>query len=484
MEKNRFAPTTINEYFHWLENTVRPETDLYQAAHSYMNAERERFQQEENTDQPFLSIITRTQGKRPDMLRETLLCLTAQSNVDFELLLMGHNLTDEQNRLVTEIVEELPEWMREKTRLIPVVGGTRSTPLNLGFEQANGKYIAVLDDDDIAFENWVEEFYQLSLKNKGKILHTYTVMQDWETVGDTIPRAAGSPSQMYCRDFKFWDELFVNTSPLCALAFPAYAFKELGIRFDETMTTTEDWDYLMRCAFLTGVANSSEVTFLYRHWLNAESSATVHSRAEWDSNYARIVENFVQTPMVMHSGALRGIIDRYATVKSEQVATNQEMFYDDGTGFNASKTLKVESCDNGSEYTSCFRLKEAKKLEAIRYDPEPCGNISVSDLSIRVLTEDGAEMIYTADDVKTNGCKDNGKLLFLKADPQIVVKFRQPVCVKSVEVNCKVVYALLDDEIEIIIRKEARKTTLLYRAARKCRHILRKVKNKIKRMCK
>ncbi|HVF19852.1 MAG TPA: hypothetical protein VNA14_06385, partial [Mycobacteriales bacterium] len=35
---------------------------------------------------PFLSVLTRTQGRRPETLRELLLCLAAQTSDDFELL--------------------------------------------------------------------------------------------------------------------------------------------------------------------------------------------------------------------------------------------------------------------------------------------------------------------------------------------------------------------------------------------------------------
>lgn len=38
----------------------------------------------------FLSVILRTQGNRPTGLREAMLCLRAQSNQDFEIILIGH----------------------------------------------------------------------------------------------------------------------------------------------------------------------------------------------------------------------------------------------------------------------------------------------------------------------------------------------------------------------------------------------------------
>lgn len=483
MENRKIAPTTVNEYFCWLEETVNPDTELYRAAHAYLESEYVRFQQPEDKDRPFLSVITRTQGKRPAMLRETLLCLTAQSNTDFELLLMGHNLSPEQDALVSQIVSEQPEWLRKKTRVIPVNGGTRTTPLNEGFAQAKGKYIVILDDDDIAFENWVEEFYRLHLENDGKVLHTYTVSQEWETVGENTPRAIGAPGEIYCRDFKLFDELSLNVCPPGALAFPAYAFQKLGIRFDETMTTTEDWDYLMRCAFLTGVANSSEVTFLYRQWRNSESSATVHSRKEWDDNYARIIHKFLDTPVVMHKGSLHGIIDRYLTKGTRKKTNDQEVFYDDGDGFSAAKMMKYMGEDD-DRVGSCFEPMQVKTLVGVRYDPDKVGCISIDELSVRVICEDDSEMTFTEKDVKINGCKVDGSLVFLKSDPQIYLKLPKPMDVKRVLVSCRVRDRLTDAEVEASLRRVAWKGGIFYRLARTGYHFLRKVKNRIKRMFK
>ena len=487
MDSRSFEPTTINEYFHWIEDNISPETKLYQSAQMYMNAERSRLQCDDEDYRPFLSVITRTQGKRPAMLRETLLSLTAQSNTNFELLIMGHNLSDEQEKCVTEIIEELPQWMQNQTKLIHVRGGTRTTPINQGFENAQGKYITILDDDDVAFENWVEAFYQLYLKNKGKILHTYSITQDWEIVGDGFPRAVGSPSGIYCRDFKFWEELMLNYCPPGALSFPAYAFKELGIRFDETMTTTEDWDYLMRCAFVTGVANSQEVTFLYRRWVNAENSATVHNQDEWDQNYGRIIEKFINTPIVMPIGSLRGVIDKLVKNKnsfSKNAASNAEVYYDDGTGFSANKQMHYTSCEEKGDYQFFFKLESGlcKGVSAIRFDPVWQGFVSVRNFKMCIVYADNSTKVFTTRDVKTNGCVYNDEILFLKSDPQIVVKFPSAMDIKCVWIAADTTTGLTDDQIAMASKREAWKNSLFYRAVRKGYYFLRKVKNKLRRM--
>ena len=130
--------TAVNEYFEWLEKSINQDSQLYKTVSQYLNKERN----EKEHEGPFLSVITRTQGKRRHMFAETLLCLQGQRNLDFELLVMAHNVDEEKSALIHEIVNDVPDWFRKKIRVIPVCGGTRTTPLNVGFEEAKGEYIA------------------------------------------------------------------------------------------------------------------------------------------------------------------------------------------------------------------------------------------------------------------------------------------------------------------------------------------------------
>ena len=47
-------------------------------------------------DAPFLSVVMRTQGKRTNALKEALLCLNAQTDQDFEVIVMASDVYKRQ----------------------------------------------------------------------------------------------------------------------------------------------------------------------------------------------------------------------------------------------------------------------------------------------------------------------------------------------------------------------------------------------------
>lgn len=417
----------IEQYFTWIKNTVNPSTDLYKTADSYLKSENPA----EDPNRPFLSVITRTQGKRPHMLNEMLLCLTGQEDTDFELLIMGHNLTPDKTSEVESIISDLPEWLRLKTRYFSVEGGTRTTPLNRGFQEARGKYIAILDDDDIVFANWVSEFKKLYEKEPGKVFHTYVFAQDWEVVKDDVPRAFHSPLSAFCSDYMVLDEIYVNTCPISSLAFPSYAFQELGIHFNETLTTTEDWDYLMRVAILVGVANSSVPTGIYRNWVNAENSKTIHTKKEWDKNREAIVNQFLDMPILLEKRDIQKVLDDHLTQSLIPDSKRPRLYYDKGEGFSETDAIRSEK-DERDPKTEIFDTSELPPLSGIRLDPCDLGGVYIDSLDITIVTIDGAEYHYDIKDTLTNGRMYKGKTVFIKNDPNMVISFRKPRSIQKV----------------------------------------------------
>ena len=64
--------------------------------------------------EPFLTIVMRTQGKRLEELTDVMLCLAAQQDDDFELLVMGHKVGEDVRPALLDLLRELPEGLRSR----------------------------------------------------------------------------------------------------------------------------------------------------------------------------------------------------------------------------------------------------------------------------------------------------------------------------------------------------------------------------------
>ncbi len=280
---------------------------------------------ERKPKRPFLSIVMRTQGKRPYTMIEALTALAGQKDRDFELLVIGHKLSHEQQLSVERLLDDSPEWLRKQTRLVRVDDGNRTRPLNRGFEEATGEYISILDDDDVPLAHWVSTFRQLAEEKPGRVLRTIAALQNVDVVevqGKPAVRAIGE-LKPYPAQFDLLQHLITNETPPIAIAFPRGVFHDLNIRFDETLTTTEDWDYLLRCALTVGVHSAQEITAIYHWWKSsAESSRTVHDQTEWDANYATIHRKIDTMPILLPAGSSKQLRTLRALHAARAVSSN------------------------------------------------------------------------------------------------------------------------------------------------------------------
>ncbi|SMC48313.1 methyltransferase domain-containing protein [Papillibacter cinnamivorans] len=424
-----------------IKTMTDPNGEVYQFVRAYVPSEAAEKTAKDRTPEeqaPFLSVVMRTQGRRPEGLREALLCLTAQTDTDFEVLILGHRLGGEEARTVRQIIGDTPEWLREKIRFIPVDYGNRTAPLNVGFEEAKGRYVSIFDDDDLVFGNWVEEFHRRALAGPGSVLHAYTVTQEWEVLDGGALRAVSSPGTLYCRDYDPFLQLEENRCPPIGLAFPAFPFRQFGVRFDESLSTTEDWDFLIRTASLCGVEDIRTPTGIYRRWANGENASTAHSREEWDFNAGRIRAKLGEIPFFMPSGAAAleafyksrlhgGEWLRESGPPEGNFSYLSALYLDTGGGYSEAgcvkKQLRFDS-DSARVRAEFEGLAEFGPLRSLRWDPTEHGGILLGDVRIRIEFVDGTAKEFAGKDVSTNGIKADGLLVFLKGPPDR--HFRNP----------------------------------------------------------
>ena len=420
--------TDTNGYLRWLGKNLNDASDTLYFVRLYRSAASdETAAPRKESTHPFLSVLTRTQGHRREALTETILSLSAQSCTDFELMIVAHNVHGEQETLVRNIIASQPAWMREKIRYIPVDGGTRTTPINVGFAAAHGEYVSVLDDDDIVFDDWVESFKDAAERRPGTLLHAYTLAQNWSTIPsrdgvDTL-RASGEMQTQFCTDFDMLHELVQNECPPCGLAFPRHAFARYGVRFDETLNTTEDWDYIMRVAFLCGVTDIRHPTALYRLWINAENSHTVHDEAEWRRNYLYIQDKLAKMPLLLSADECAHYIARARAAALAPVGERHcVVAFDCGRHFNAADTLDVQECADADFDYECPAVGDVADVQRLRFDLVSAKLVTLRDFKARVIYADGSTQDFGIDDVSVNVKKRFGKYLFFAHDPQLTLK--------------------------------------------------------------
>ncbi len=272
---------------------------------------------------PFLSVLLRTQGRRASTLVETLLSLAGQTSQDFEVLLLAHDVTADEAEGLKETVEAFDADFVRRIRILRVEGGGRAHPLNVGLNEARGDYIAVLDDDDVAFAHWVEAFQQAASANPGLAVRAVVAVQPIESVPwGEVPgyTARGAAKIPYSVEFDLLEHFFENQTPFCGFAFPRTSYTHMGLRFDESLPVVEDWDLLLRVAMHCGVTSSQEVTSIYRRWQSQHSSYQIHGTDEWKRSGEQVLARLNRQTIALPPGTISelwGLYDDARTCRAD-----------------------------------------------------------------------------------------------------------------------------------------------------------------------
>ncbi len=254
----------------------------------------------------FLSVIMRTQGTRVESLKDALLCLAAQTDQDFELILVIHNAEPSAAAEVHAALEIQPERLASKLRTVDASGGLRGVPLNIGLGVARGQYVVFYDDDDLLSADWVETFHRAARAAPGAAVRAIAATQQvtrepWPEGQDGF-RTMSWPRAEYAERFDLLNHLRINHTPFMSIAFPAVLFSRFGFAFDETLLVCEDWDIVVKAGSLVGVTDAWALTSIYRRWTRATSSYTLHSSDEWRDSEQRVIDGFAAARLVVPPG--------------------------------------------------------------------------------------------------------------------------------------------------------------------------------------
>jgi hypothetical protein len=165
-------------------------------------------------------------------------------------------------------------------------------------------------------------FFSLHEGQPGKILRSQAVTQEFSwslTEGNFSSKPESELSQPWSLNFSLLDHILGNQSPFMTLAFPRILHDYYRMAFDESLSTTEDWDFLLRTAGIVGVANSTTVTAVYKRWHGLTSSADLPA-TEWGRNSKVILEKLNSSPILLPPGEVSSLYE--LVVKETQKAQN------------------------------------------------------------------------------------------------------------------------------------------------------------------
>lgn len=274
---------------------------------------------------PFLTVVMRTQGRRLEQIQDALLCLAAQTDPDFRVLIMLHDVAEDTEQLIRSYVESYPHSFSSRVKLCEVSGGGRSRPLTASIPHLESSYVAFFDDDDLLMANWVEEFRVGASNAPGKVIRANVAIQtnlpeQWSN-GSDGQRTVSAATPGYDESFSHLRHLERNRSPFMGFAFPTEIFSTWGVRFDEELLVCEDWDVILKAAGLVGVYSVEGLTAIYRLWKRAQTSYTDHDESEWAESEETVRQRANSSAFLMQPGAT----DELVRLLSEEHQTRKEM---------------------------------------------------------------------------------------------------------------------------------------------------------------
>ncbi len=423
-----------------------------------------------------ITVITRTQGNRTDLLLETFLCLSAQTDRRFRLVLVEHKVSDSGKKLILSLVNSLPEWLKDRTKIVSTNSGGRAHPLNIGFLVADSDYAVILDDDDLVFDNWIEAFVKGAETDFGKIIHTGTYTQQWErgcSERGSYYRAVGSPEPGYCDRFDYLEQLNCNYCPTMGLAYPLFVFRSFGVYFDESLNTVEDWDFLMRSVRICGVRDIDERTAIYRLWASGESSSSLHNELEWEVNRQLVQEKLDEMPLVFPSGYYRRIAERFDVHQDIRFDAHEIKAYIVKSG-GESEAVKPEAA--GYSVSSQLNFLEFNfgnvEIKEIGIDLRAKGQMTLSELKMCIDCANGKRLEFDMYDLCGNYyCYSDDKMGFIAARPHFKVVFPSLLVVES----CRLTFKYRNYVEEALLTG----TKLRLRAKRKAKRLVGKLSGRI-----
>ncbi len=218
-----------------------------------MNTEVYNLSKEDSliSDNEIISVIIRTHKEtRLPFLDETLFSLAIQEWKDIELVVVLQNGTKEFEEKVMQLIKKHPFSDKIKIQIhslsFPNNIDGRSTLLNYGIKCSVGRYISFLDDDDFVYQHGYKTLInQLKDSNCPIVIGGCRTAHFIKEKSNTYIKKKENPFTWGGSKFDLINDNFI---PIHSYVIDKTRCNISDLKFDESFTLLEDYEFLLRFA--------------------------------------------------------------------------------------------------------------------------------------------------------------------------------------------------------------------------------------------
>lgn len=248
---------------------------------------------------PFFSVVIPLYNKE-NLIEQTISGLLNQSFTDFEVIIINDGSTDNSLKKIKPLVDSRFKIINQDNKGV-------SYARNIGVKNANAKYIALLDADDIWLNNHLLELKKLIeiFPNAGLYCNNYQVYYTKDVARPANLNFDFENDCLIVGDF-FKASITNSVAWTSAVGFTKEKFDAIG-GFNTTLKTAQDLDLWIKIALKYNIVFNPKITMSYK--LHIDKSL---SKSNYNDIRYEFINNFSDEEKENPSLKLYLDINRYA----------------------------------------------------------------------------------------------------------------------------------------------------------------------------
>ncbi len=248
------------------------------------------------------------------ILWKTIQSVQKQIYPNWELLIIDDESTDDTEKLVAEFQSD-PRILYKKLK-----NGGANKARNYGLEKAKGDFVAYLDSDDYLYENFLSVNFEYFNKYKQAIFSIPNYNRRVELYDEHFQLMDFTDSNSFEKDPMTLADIYLrNVKGSGSGTVHKKIVKEKGLRWDESLTLFEDWDFKMQMGnqFPKGFLYIPYALFEYRQRLGGDGVCSNTSYSEWAEAFEKIYQKHKNDPLMKGQTWYPNRIEKYKKMQNQ-----------------------------------------------------------------------------------------------------------------------------------------------------------------------